>query len=145
MKLKLLPALVVVLGVAALMWRQMQVEPLKVSGFIEADEIRVGSRVGGRVQEVLVEEGQSVKLDALLVRLEPFDLLERLAEAKGTLAAAVAESDKLSAGFRSEETARAGACGTRPTPAIRRPWPGRECRRSRRPATTWCRPRPTWN
>jgi multidrug resistance efflux pump len=106
MKHKLLPALVVVLGVAALLWRQMQVEPLKVSGFIEADEIRVGSRVGGRVQEVLVEEGQSVKLDALLVRLEPFDLLQRLAEAQGTLAAAIAESEKFAAGFRSEETAR---------------------------------------
>lgn len=106
MKHKLLPALVVVLGVAALIWRQMQVEPLKVSGFIEADEIRVGSRVGGRVQEVLVEEGQSVKRDTLLVRLEPFDLLQRLAEAQGTLAAAMAETEKLAAGFRSEETAR---------------------------------------
>ncbi len=109
MKHKLIPALVVVLGLAALLWRQMQVEPLKVSGFIEADEIRVGSRVGGRVREVLVEEGQSVEQDALLVRLEPFDLLQRLAEAEGTLAAAIAESEKLAAGFRSEETARAVA------------------------------------
>jgi multidrug efflux pump subunit AcrA (membrane-fusion protein) len=71
MKHKLIPALIVVLGLAALLWHQMQVEPLKVSGFIEADEIRVGSRVGGRVQEVLVEEGQTVEEDALLVRLEP--------------------------------------------------------------------------
>jgi multidrug resistance efflux pump len=91
------------------MWQQMQVEPLKVSGFIEADEIRVGSRVGGRVQEVLVEEGRSVDVGALLVRLEPFDLLQRLAEVQSSLAAAIAESDRLAAGFRSEEKARAVA------------------------------------
>jgi multidrug resistance efflux pump len=106
MKRILLAVLVVLIGVAALMWQQMQVEPLVVSGYLEADDIRLGSRVGGRVQEVLVEEGQVVERGTLLVKLEPFDLLQRLAEAQQTLAAAAAEADKMAAGFRAEEKAR---------------------------------------
>lgn len=105
MKKFLLAAVVVGIGVAALLWRQMQVEPLKVSGYLEADDIRLGSRVGGRVQEVLIEEGQAVEKGRVLVRLEPFDLLQRLAEARETLAAAAAEADKMVAGFRPEEKA----------------------------------------
>ncbi|MEZ6044041.1 MAG: hypothetical protein R3C11_00350 [Planctomycetaceae bacterium] len=44
--------LVIVAGVliGALVYSQQQTQPLKVSGYIEADEIRVGSRVGGRVK-----------------------------------------------------------------------------------------------
>jgi HlyD family secretion protein len=106
MKRALVALLVVLVGIAALMWRQMQVEPLIVSGYLEADDIRLGSRVGGRVQEVLIDEGQIVQRGTLLVKLEPFDLLQRLAEAQQTLAAAAAEADKLAAGFRSEEKAR---------------------------------------
>ena len=38
-----------------LLWLSQRSEPaLKVSGFVEADEIRVGSRVGGRVKSVLL-------------------------------------------------------------------------------------------
>jgi len=37
-----------------LLWQQSRPAPLVVSGFIEADQIRVGSRVGGRVAEVFV-------------------------------------------------------------------------------------------
>jgi multidrug resistance efflux pump len=109
MKTKIIALVVVLLGVAALWWQQMQVEPLRVSGALEADEVRVGSRVGGRVQEVLVEEGQPVKNDDLLVRLEPFDLLEQLADAQATAAAAGAELEKFAAGFRPQKVARAAA------------------------------------
>lgn len=38
--------------VLALVVSQRQREPLHVSGFVEADQIRVGSRVGGRVAEL---------------------------------------------------------------------------------------------
>ena len=65
-----------------LLWLSQRSEPaLKVSGFVEADEIRVGSRVGGRVKSVHVEEGQTVERGDPLVELEPFDLLDRLSEA----------------------------------------------------------------
>ncbi len=92
-----------------LIFSQRSNGPLVVSGFIEADEIRVGSRVGGRVHKVLVEEGQAVTIGETLVQLEPFDLLERQAEAEQMVAQARAGYDKLNAGFRPEEIAQANA------------------------------------
>lgn len=80
-----------------------------VSGFVEADEIRVGSRVGGRVLKVLVEEGTPVDEGAVLVVLAPFDLLERKAEAQQLVAQTTAISDRVTAGFRAEEIGQARA------------------------------------
>ncbi len=81
----------------------------RVTGFIEADEIRLGSRVGGRVAKVLVEEGQDVEAGTVLVELEPFDLLEREAEQQLLLAAREAEYQRFLVGFREEEKLQAKA------------------------------------
>lgn len=102
-------AVAVVIGLSLLVWRQMWPEPTIVSGYLEADEIRVGSRVGGRVKEVSVDEGDELKPGDVIVRLEPFDLNERLAQAKGDLAAAEARYKLLTSGFRKEEVAEAKA------------------------------------
>jgi multidrug efflux pump subunit AcrA (membrane-fusion protein) len=67
--------------VAGLRWSQRQGGPLVVSGFVEADQIRVGSRLGGRVKVVHVEEGQHVEANTTLLELEPFDLPEQRAGA----------------------------------------------------------------
>ena len=98
----------VVLG-GLLIYSQRRSAPLVVSGFVEADEIRVGSRVGGRVANVHVAEGAPVTKGQMLVELEPFDLLERRAGAVAELAAAEAEYDRRAAGFRAEEVAGAKA------------------------------------
>jgi multidrug resistance efflux pump len=98
-----------VAAVALLAYSRYRSEPLKVSGFIEAYEIRIGSRVGGRVQRVLVDEGATVKKGDVLVELEPFDLQERRAQAAEEVAAGTAEYEKLSKGFRPEEIAQAKA------------------------------------
>ncbi|APZ92426.1 HlyD family secretion protein [Fuerstiella marisgermanici] len=95
--------------IGLLVYSQQTSGPLVVSGFIEADEIRVGSRVGGRVLNVLVSEGQTVATDQVLVQLEPFDLLERKAEAEQMVAVASAAHDKLVAGSRPEEVGQAEA------------------------------------
>ncbi|WDI40950.1 HlyD family secretion protein [Bremerella sp. P1] len=84
-------------------------EPNVVSGFLEADEIRIGSRIGGRVKSVLVEEGDPVSKGQLLVELEPFDLLQREQEAIDVLAQRDADYQRLKAGFRVEEIAQAEA------------------------------------
>ena len=105
-------AVVVAIGAVlatALALSQNREEPLKVSGFIESDEIRIGSRVGGRVAKVHVDEGTVVKKGDVLVELEPFDLLERLAQAQAELAAREADFERLSAGYRVEEKAQARA------------------------------------
>ncbi|MCM2369718.1 HlyD family secretion protein [Aporhodopirellula aestuarii] len=83
--------------------------PIRVSGFIEADEIRLGSRLGGRVAQVHVEEGQEVTADMVLVELEPYDLLEREKELELSLASREAEYRRFVAGYRPEEIAQAKA------------------------------------
>lgn len=95
--------------ITALIISQNRPIPLQVSGFIEADDIRPGSRIGGRVKEVFIEEGQNVSQGELLFELEPYDLLERRAEAAAGLAEAKANYDKLVAGYRREEIAQAEA------------------------------------
>jgi len=89
--------------VGVLWWSQQSTEPLKVSGFIEADEIRIGSRVGGRVRAVHVVEGQAVVAGDVLIELEPFDLLERRAEGQARFESLRAMLAKLEAGPRKQE------------------------------------------
>jgi len=92
--------------VGALVFSQYHREPMHVSGFIESHEIRIGSRVGGRVSRVLVEEGQSVKAAELLVELEPFQLNELRAQAAANLAQVTATRDKIKAGFEPKKSRR---------------------------------------
>jgi HlyD family secretion protein len=108
--LKIAVFIVIAVALVGLLFvSQQKSGTLVVSGFVAADEIRVGSRVGGRVLKVLVEEGTSVCAGATLVELEPFDLLERRAEAQQLLAQAAATYDKVAAGFRVGEVAQARA------------------------------------
>jgi HlyD family secretion protein len=108
-------AFVVVLIAAAalvigwLVWQQARTPPFIVSGFIEADLIQVGSRVGGRVAQIMVEEGQRVDAGDPLFAIEPFTLQDQLAEAKAALAASRAELERLRRGFRTEEIEQARA------------------------------------
>ena len=101
-------------GLAALIlvwlfWQQARAPDFIVSGFIEADQIRVGSQVGGRVAEVFAEEGDRVQRGEVLFRLEPFDLEAVSNKAGGNLAAAQAEYARHTAGFRPEEVQQAQA------------------------------------
>ncbi|MGE5193300.1 MAG: HlyD family secretion protein [Deltaproteobacteria bacterium] len=89
--------------IAGLLYSQRRTGPLKVSGFIESDEIRVGSRVGGRVQKILVQEGDEVHKGQPLVELEPFNLQEQRSQAAGVLAQAQADYERLQAGYQREE------------------------------------------
>ncbi len=107
-----LAIVIVIAGAAAigwLFWQQTRQSRLIVSGFVEADEVRVGSQVGGRVDSVLVEEGQRVTPGTTLFTISSFDWQERLAEAQAQLVSAQAEHARLASGYRVEEIAQARA------------------------------------
>lgn len=106
MKLAVSIVLLAAALVAVIAYSQYRGEAPLVSGFVEADLIRLGSRVGGRVARVLVDEGYPVRAGQVLVELEPFDLLELREEAAATLAARQAELDRLQSGLRSQEIAQ---------------------------------------
>ncbi len=80
-----------------------------ISGIIEADDIHVGSKVGGRVLKVVVKEGQAVKAGETLVLLEPTELNAALAGAQASLRQADAKYALLNAGYRKEEIEQAEA------------------------------------
>jgi multidrug resistance efflux pump len=82
---------------------------LVLSGTIEADEIHVGSKVGGRIAEVLVKEGQEIKQGQAIIRFESYDLDAKRNDAAAAIAMAEASLQKLQNGFRSEEIAEAKA------------------------------------
>jgi HlyD family secretion protein len=79
------------------------------SGTIETREIQVGSKIGGRVTEVAVEEDQQVKAGAHLVRFESNDLNEQRRQAQAEVDQQRANLLKLTRGNRPEEIQQAEA------------------------------------
>jgi HlyD family secretion protein len=79
------------------------------SGTVETREIQIGSKVGGRVTEVGVEEGQIVKAGALLVRFECDELKAQRTQAGALLEQAQADLDRMTRGNRPEEIEQAEA------------------------------------
>ena len=79
------------------------------SGTIETREIQIGSKIGGRVVQVPVEEGQAVKAGALLVQFEFDEVKTQRAQAQAQLKQAEADLQRLQRGYRPEEIAQAKA------------------------------------
>ena len=79
------------------------------SGTVETREIQIGSKVGGRVTEVGVEEGQVVKAGTLLVRFECDELKAQRAQAEAALQQAHADLARMVRGNRPEEIEQAEA------------------------------------
>lgn len=105
-------AVVLLLSIAAA-WKYLSGrEPanrLVLSGTVEADEIHVGSKVGGRVASVLIKEGQQVRQGEALIRFESRDLEPRRQDAIAALAEAESNLKKMEHLSRPEEVAEARA------------------------------------
>jgi HlyD family secretion protein len=81
----------------------------KLSGEMEAQEFHNGSRFGGRVLEVLVKEGQTVQPGQALIVFDDTDLQAKIADARATLAQAVAQEKLLAKGADLGQVRQAGA------------------------------------
>lgn len=113
--------LLIVVGAAALAliytivqgrWRANR-GVIRVSGNIELTDAEVSFKIPGRVAERLVDEGESVKADQVVARLDSADLEQEAALRRAELAAAQAALAELLAGSRPEEIAAAGAAAQR--------------------------------
>src|SRR5712675_2201402 len=75
---------------------------LQGSGTVEARNIRVGSKIGGRIDKVLVREGDSVEAGQILITFDDKELLASLAQSR-------AAAEKSKRGYRPEEIAETRA------------------------------------
>jgi multidrug resistance efflux pump len=113
MKRRLIVAGGVAVAVAALIWLGYLWAGWRsrndYTGTVETREIQIGSKVGGRVTGVPVEEGQMVKTGAILVSFECDELKAQKTQAEAALAQAKADLDRMERGNRPEEIEQAEA------------------------------------
>ena len=75
---------------------------LQGSGTVEARDIRVGSKVGGRIDKILVREGDKVQPGQTLITFDDKELLASLGQTR-------ANAEKAERGFRKEDIDEARA------------------------------------
>lgn len=83
--------------------------PLSVSGVVEIQEVRLGSKLGGRVAEVPVQEGDVAQPGQLLLLFETPELEAQHQQQVSRVAWAQANLDKARNGSRPEEIRQAKA------------------------------------
>ncbi len=109
-----LVALVVIGGGGYAAWRLSRPAPepegiIKGSGTIEATEIMVGPKIGGRIVDLRVEEGSVVRRGDLIAVLDTRELSAQVGQAQAAQAVAQARLDAGVAGSRPEQIAAARA------------------------------------
>lgn len=83
---------------------------LTVSGLVEPKEtVRVFSKTVGQVKEILVQEGDQVKKDAILMRLDDEQIRLQVAQARANLDSAQASLERIKAGARPQEVSQVEA------------------------------------
>jgi HlyD family secretion protein len=82
---------------------------VRASGHVEATEVRLAPEAGGRVIELLVDEGDTVAAGQVILRLDPRDAQLALDRAKADQRQATAQVKLLEAGSRGEDIAQAQA------------------------------------
>jgi HlyD family secretion protein len=102
---RIIPIVLVLAALAALGYWYFEVRPaqanggaLTASGTIEITQVTIAPEIGGRVLEVLAEEGQSVLAGQTLVRFDDQLLRTQLAQAQAALALAQANLELVVAG-----------------------------------------------
>jgi|SRR5579871_362255 multidrug resistance efflux pump len=106
MKSRIIIAIVIVVALVLAMgaysgWFRKDTS-LQSSGTVEARNIRVGSKVGGRISQVLVREGDHVQPGQVLITFDDKELQASLEQAR-------ANAQKAQRGFRPEEIQEAQA------------------------------------
>lgn len=76
---------------------------ITASGTIDAETVVITAQYGGRVEEILADEGDPVSAGAVLIRLDAALLDAQIGEAEAAVLAAQAQLDQVKAGARPEE------------------------------------------
>lgn len=103
-------AALAVFGVIALgLWLAWRPAPAQLQGIVDARELRVASKVTGRLAQIHVTEGEMVKAGQLLATIDSPEALAKEAQVSAVVDAAQSQADKAEAGARTTEIAAAEA------------------------------------
>jgi len=94
---------------ARLGWTHAEETGLTLYGNVDIRQVQLGFRVGGRVSEMLVDEGDRVETGQLLARLDDRTYADAVRAAEAQVASQQANLAKLEAGPRQAEIAQARA------------------------------------
>lgn len=115
MKIKkvVIPVIILVVAVLAYLgWRsfeQSQQTDLTMYGNVDIRSVNLSFRVNGRLSELNVDEGDKIKANQILGKMDDRPYLNALAQAKANVMAAEAQLSLSQAGFRDEQIAQARA------------------------------------
>jgi HlyD family secretion protein len=82
---------------------------IRATGHVEATEVRVATKIGGRLDALTLEEGDRLERGQTIAQIDTVDLQLALDAAAAERARAAAELALLEAGYRKEEIAEAEA------------------------------------
>ncbi len=84
-------------------WVLLKPVPLMVQGEVDAKEIKVASKIPGRIAKILVKEGQAVKKGDTLILINSPEIRAKMEQARAAQKAAGAQRDKADKGARTQE------------------------------------------
>lgn len=96
-------AAAVVLGVIFVSWYLRRATPLYIQGVVECTTYKASSKVPGRIEEMLVEEGQHISKGELLYTISTPELQAKLEQAQAVKSAASALDQQALAGARIQQ------------------------------------------
>ncbi len=106
-KLNLFIIIVLVIAISVFMFQAVQIlnekKALEIQGQVEAPQIKVGSKLPGRIDSLLVKKGQEVKKGDFLYMIISPEVEAKLAQAKALKSAAKAQQKKAANGAREED------------------------------------------
>jgi len=99
----LIPVIVIIVAVVMLVFRRDNTDEQIMLGMFEAPTVNVSSLIPGRVKEVMVDEGDSVKKGQLVFTMETKIMDAKVGQAEGLVKAAASVVARAKSGAREEE------------------------------------------
>ena len=103
-KIIIIASVVILAGIVGFsVYFATRAKPFILQGVADATEVKISSRVPGRVDNIYVKEGDTVKAGELLITLDAPDLRAKAVQADAARAMAGAQQQKAETGARPEE------------------------------------------
>lgn len=98
-----IPVIIAVISAGILVSKASSEKELIITGIVECTDVDVAAKIAGRVDTILVTEGQSVQKGNILAYLESKEMDAKVAQAQSMVAAAKSKYDMARNGARPEE------------------------------------------